>query len=174
MIAAREELGNRETSQHRAHAAGDIEPDAAGRNDAALVGIEGRHAADGKAVAPMGVGHGIGCSDNARQRGDVCGLLVDLIVHVADQVFVGIDDRRHTHGAVGSMRQVVASTRVKRSGSIIGSAIRPRHRPPTSLRFPARPAAPCRLRLSARRRGHAARHRQARPTTSLAARCPRS
>ena len=48
----------------------------------------------------MRVGHGIGCFDDARQRGDVCGLLVDLIVHVADQVFVGIDDRRHAHRAV--------------------------------------------------------------------------
>ena len=31
---------------------------------------------------------------------DIHRLLEDLVVHVADQILVGVDDRRHPHGAV--------------------------------------------------------------------------
>ena len=48
----------------------------------------------------MGVGHRIRCLHNAGQRSDVGSLLVDLVVHVTNQIFIGIDDRRHVHRAV--------------------------------------------------------------------------
>jgi hypothetical protein len=67
-----------------AHAAGDIEPDAAGGNDATFGRVESGHAADGKAVTPVSVRHGIRRLDDARQLGDVGYLLVDFFVHVAN------------------------------------------------------------------------------------------
>ena len=48
----------------------------------------------------MGIGHGIGGLNDSRQRGHIGRLLVHLVIHVADQVLVGIDDRRHAHGAI--------------------------------------------------------------------------
>ena len=84
-----------------AHTAGNIEADAAGRDHAALVGVEGRHAADGKAITPVRIGHGVTGLDDAGQGRDVDGLFVDLVVHGADERFIGVDDRRHAHGAVG-------------------------------------------------------------------------
>jgi hypothetical protein len=73
--------------------------DAPGRDHAALVGIEGRHAADRKAVAPVGVRHDIGGLNDSGQHGDIARLLGDLVIHVADEGLVGIDDGRHAHGA---------------------------------------------------------------------------
>ena len=54
-------------------------------------GVEGGDAADGEAVAPVGVGHGVGAFDDAGQGGDVADLLGDLVVHAGDQVLGGVD-----------------------------------------------------------------------------------
>ena len=64
------------------------------------VGIEGRDAADREAVAPVRIGHRVGCPHDPGQRRDIDRLLIDLVVHVADQLFVRVDDGRHAHGAV--------------------------------------------------------------------------
>ena len=81
------------------HAAGDVEADAAGRDDAAGVRIERRDAADGKAVAPMGVRHGVRGLHDPRQGRDVRRLLVDLLVHLPDQLLIREDDHGHPHPA---------------------------------------------------------------------------
>jgi hypothetical protein len=44
--------------------------------------VHGRDAADREAVAPVGVGHARLGSDDPGQRGDVRGLLEDLVVHL--------------------------------------------------------------------------------------------
>src|SRR5271167_1127691 len=49
-----------ETRQQGADPAGDVEPDAAGRDDSSPIGVEGGHTADREAVAPMRVRHRIG------------------------------------------------------------------------------------------------------------------
>ncbi len=61
----RQNVGDFQPGQHGAHAAGNIEADAAGRHHAARVGVEGGDAADRKAVAPMGVRHDVGGMHNA-------------------------------------------------------------------------------------------------------------
>src|SRR5262249_34863438 len=61
--------------RQEAHAAVDVEADAAGRDHAALGRIEGRHAADREAVAPVNVGHRERRADDARQARDVRDLL---------------------------------------------------------------------------------------------------
>ena len=48
----------------------------------------------------MRVRHRIGCLDDPGQRRNVGRLFVDLVVHVADQLFVGVDDGRHAHRAL--------------------------------------------------------------------------
>ena len=93
------DVGNRKSGQHGSHAAGDVEADAAGGNDTALFRVERSHATDGEAISPMRVGHDIGRLDDPGQRGDVGGLLVDLVVHGPDEVFIGVDDAGHAHGA---------------------------------------------------------------------------
>ena len=101
----------------RAHAAGDVEADTAGRHDAARIGIEGRDAADRKAVAPMGVGHRIGGVDDARQARDIADLLEDLVVHLGDQPLVAVKHGRHTHRALrGRARHSQSDTRCNREG----------------------------------------------------------
>jgi hypothetical protein len=49
----------------------------------------------------MGIGHGIGSLDDARQAGHVGGLFEDLLIHFVDEFTTGIDDRRHPHPACG-------------------------------------------------------------------------
>ncbi len=83
------------------HPTGDVETHSARRDDTALRLIEGRHAADGKTVAPVGVGHGIGGLDDARQGGHVHGLFRHLIVQAAYKIFVAIEDGRDAHPAPG-------------------------------------------------------------------------
>jgi hypothetical protein len=83
--------------QHGAHAAGNVEADAAARHHAAVIRIEGGDPADREAVAPMRVRHGVGGAHDARQGGDIRRLFVDLVVHLADQRLVAIEDRRHAH-----------------------------------------------------------------------------
>jgi hypothetical protein len=80
-----------------AHAAGDVETDTAGRDDPACVGVECGHAADRKAVAPMGIRHRIGGAEDARQGGDVGGLLQHLLVHVANQGLGRVEHHGHPH-----------------------------------------------------------------------------
>ena len=100
-LLERLDLGDGEPRVQRAHAAGDVESDATGRHDTTLLGVERRDPTDGKAVAPVRVRHGVGRLDDARQAGDVADLLAHLVVHLADQPFVGKDDRRHAHPAAG-------------------------------------------------------------------------
>ena len=73
----------------QAHPAVDVVAHAAGGDDA-LVQVEGRHAADGEAVAPVDVGHGQGGAHDPRQGGDVGHLLEALVC---------LDRREHLFGA---------------------------------------------------------------------------
>ena len=82
--------------QHQAHAAVDVEADAA-RRDHAAGRIHRRHAADRKAVAPVRVGHDEARADDAGQAGDVGGLLKDRIVHRVEQLARRVDADRHAH-----------------------------------------------------------------------------
>jgi hypothetical protein len=68
----------------RAYAAGDVEPHAARRDDAALLRIERRDAAYRESVAPVRIGHGVGRTDDARKASDVCDLLANLVVHLRE------------------------------------------------------------------------------------------
>ncbi len=91
------QVAHGEPGEHRAHAAGNVEADAARRNDPALAGIECRHPANGEAVAPMRVRHRIGRLHDAGEPRDIGRLLVDLVVHRADEVLIRKDDGRHAH-----------------------------------------------------------------------------
>ncbi len=51
------DIAARETRVQAAHPAGDVESDAARRDDAALLGIERRDPADRKSVSPVRIGH---------------------------------------------------------------------------------------------------------------------
>ena len=62
----------------QAHPAVDVVAHAAGGDDA-LFQVEGRHAADGEAVAPVDVGHGQGGAHDPRQGCDVGHLLQALV-----------------------------------------------------------------------------------------------
>jgi len=52
-----------------AHAAGDVESNAACGNDSAGFGVECGYAADGKTIPPMRVWHGKRCVHDARKLG---------------------------------------------------------------------------------------------------------
>ena len=69
-------------------------------NDAALIRIKRRHAADRKTVAPMRVRHDVGRLNDAGKHRDIGRLFTDLVVHVADQILVGENDDRHAHRAL--------------------------------------------------------------------------
>jgi hypothetical protein len=88
-------------STHEPHAAVDVEADAARRDDA-VGGVHGRHAADGKAIAPVDVGHGETRFDDPRQRRDV-GDLVKRLVAAGDreQLVAGVDKPGHAHVPLG-------------------------------------------------------------------------
>ena len=100
-LLRRQDVVLRQPGMQAAYPAGNVEAHAAGRNHTACVRVERGHAADGKAVTPVGIGHGVRRLDDAREHGDVDRLFVDLLVHVADELFAGINHRRHAHGAVG-------------------------------------------------------------------------
>ena len=91
---------DRESRAQRPDSTGNVEAHTAGRHNTSEVGIERGDPADGKPIAPMGIGHRIGGSDDPRERCDVRDLFIDLLVHVANQRFAGIDHRRHQHLAV--------------------------------------------------------------------------
>jgi hypothetical protein len=69
-------------------------------HDTAMIGIERRDSTDGKTVTPMGIRHGVRGLHDSRKRCDVYGLLEDLVIHVADEVLVGVNNGPHPHGAV--------------------------------------------------------------------------
>ena len=91
-----------EAGAQEPHAAVDVIADAAGRDDAAFLGVGGSHSADAKAVAPVDVGHGQAGLLNAGQGRHVGDLLGTLIVlDLLDQLVVGEDDAVDAHvGAV--------------------------------------------------------------------------
>ncbi len=95
------DLGRRNAGRHGAHTAGDVKADAAGGNDAALLRVERRHAADRKAVAPVRVRHDVTRLDDAGERSNTRCLLGHLVVHGPDQGLVGIEDDRHSHCPCG-------------------------------------------------------------------------
>src|SRR5262249_35208084 len=74
-------------------------PPAARRDAAIRIRIESGNSADRKAIAPMRVGHDIGCGNDTGKGRDICRLVVNLVVHAADEVFIRVDDRGHAHGA---------------------------------------------------------------------------
>ena len=132
----RQNFGDRKAGEQRAHAAGNIETDAARRDDAALLGIEGRDAADRKAVAPMRVRHDIASFDDAGQGSDIGGLFADFVVHVTEQRLVGEDDRRHAHraGRLDTPSRVVEPGHIDRGSWPISPVRRRRRSPPTRFR----------------------------------------
>ena len=82
----------------------------------------------------MGVGHGIGCLDDAGQSGHVDDLLVDLGVHGAHQVGICIEDTGHAHGArrlqaPGILRQLFKLTQIHRCDSSTGRFLPARSAP---------------------------------------------
>ena len=83
-----------------ADAAADIVADDPGGDDP-LRGVEGGHAPDRGAVAPMGVRHGQGVADDARQGGDVHHLLGHpLRFDLGDERLGGEDPPGDAHGAL--------------------------------------------------------------------------
>ena len=86
-----------EAGMQGAYAAGNIKPHATGRDDTALIRIEGGHAADGKPVAPMGIGHGIGGLDDPGKGSHVGELFEDLVIHLFDERRAGVENRRNAH-----------------------------------------------------------------------------
>ncbi len=94
-------IAHRQTRVQRAHAAGDVKADAAGRNDPALIGVECSHTADGKAITPVGVRHHETRRDDARQLSHVDRLLVDFLVHAPNQLAVAVDDSGNAHAPAG-------------------------------------------------------------------------
>src|SRR5438067_183633 len=93
-------VGELEPGEYRAHAAGNVEADTARRNNAIRIRIESCNSTDWKPVAPMRVGLDVGRGNYARKRRDICRLVVNFVIHAADEVFVGVDDRGHAHRAV--------------------------------------------------------------------------
>jgi hypothetical protein len=95
-VQLRLDLLQSERGENEAHPAVDVEADTAGR-DHSVARIHPSHAADGKAVAPVGIGHGEAVPDDAGKRRDVRRLLEYLIVHRMQQRLAGEDPDRHAH-----------------------------------------------------------------------------
>ncbi len=83
------------------YAAGDIEADPAARYHTAQFRIEGRDPANGKAITPVGIRHGVGGFDDTGQGGHLGDLLIDFLIHAFDQFFAGINDAGNPHIPVG-------------------------------------------------------------------------
>ena len=95
----------REIRTDQAHAAVDVEPDAARRDHAAFVHIHGCDAADRKAVAAVAVSHAQRVARDAWQGRDVADLLINGFIHFAHQFFCGDDPCRHAHTLFVTRRQ---------------------------------------------------------------------
>ena len=95
------------------------------------------------------------------QRRDVDRLLVDLVVHVAQQRLARVDHRRHAHRALARDLPLVVG-RASRRGSVPSSHVHHALRDP-ARRPRARRAASCRSRPSPRPPDGAAPRRPARP-----------
>ena len=80
----------------QAHAAVDVKAHPAGADDAILL-AKGSHAADGKAIAQMGIGHGHGVLDNAGQGGNVGHLIDRSRLHHLPQRRGDKNSPRHAH-----------------------------------------------------------------------------
>jgi hypothetical protein len=84
------------------HPARDVESHPARRDDAAGGHVRGGNPTDGKAVAPVHVGHGVGRLDDAGEGGHVGDLGEGLVGgEVGKKGFGGEDDPRDPHGAGG-------------------------------------------------------------------------
>ena len=82
-------------------ATGDVEADAAGRDDPSGAHVGGGHAADREPVAPVHVRHRVGGLHDARQGRDVGDLLQRVVTGVAGQQLPGReDDPRDPHRAL--------------------------------------------------------------------------
>src|SRR3990172_5787638 len=88
----------RQAGRQRADSTGDVKPDSPGRDDAALHRIERGNAADRKTIAPMRVRHRIRRADDSGKAGDIGQLCEDLVIHVAQQGLIGVEDSGYTHG----------------------------------------------------------------------------
>ena len=80
----------------QAHAAVDVKAHSTRADDAILL-AKGCHAADGKAVAQMGIGHGHGVLDNAGQGGHIGHLIYRSRLHHLPQCRGDKDSARHAH-----------------------------------------------------------------------------
>jgi hypothetical protein len=93
------DVGAREARPDDADAAVDVVAHAAGRDDAFLL-LECGDAADGKAVAPVEVGHGEGVAHDAGEVGDVADLLDRLVGLLRfHELPRGVDPSGDAHGA---------------------------------------------------------------------------
>ncbi len=97
------DVGVAHVGREKPDAAVDVEPDAAGRDDA-IRPAGRRHTADREAIALVHVGHAHGPPHDAGERGDVDELLeAPVVAHRFEQSLVGDDADRHPHvGAVGT------------------------------------------------------------------------
>ena len=86
-----------QSGQVCADTAGDVKPHASGGNDTTDFRIKSRNATDRESVSPVCIRHGIGGANDSWKGGNIDDLLADLIVHRADQTFLGVDDRGHAH-----------------------------------------------------------------------------
>jgi hypothetical protein len=92
-------VGHLQIGSDQPDAAVDVVAHAA-RGEHALVGVEGGHAADGEAVAPVDVGHGEGGADDPRELGDVGNLLGGaVLLDGAHHLFGGVDAAFDAHRA---------------------------------------------------------------------------
>ena len=86
-----------EIAANQTDAAADVVADTARGNDA-LVDVEGGDTADGEAVAPVDVRHGVRGAHDARQTGDVLDLLEGVVEFARlDHAAAGEDPSRHAH-----------------------------------------------------------------------------
>ena len=81
----------------QAYAAGYVEAHASRGHDTAGVGVECGDPADGEAIAPVRIRHGVNGPDETGQHRDVSQLLVDLVVHLHYLLAVAVQDSRNIH-----------------------------------------------------------------------------
>ena len=99
-VLAFEDIGAEEIGFQQSHTAVDIVTDTAGGDDT-LIQIEGSHAADGEAVALVGVTEGDGGLQNARELGHAHHLGKGLVsADGLQQELGGVHDPGNPHGAL--------------------------------------------------------------------------